>query len=108
MPLYEYSCGGCGHHDTLLEKISAAKTKKCPACGKAKSFKRQLSAAAFHLKGSGWYATDFKDQPKKKASKETTESKPDKETPKSKDNTASKSETKSDKSSTESKTPKTD
>lgn len=62
--MYEYACANCGHGDTLLEKFSAAKRKKCPACGTTRAFERQVSAAAFHLKGSGWYATDFRDGPK--------------------------------------------
>ncbi len=60
MPLYEYQCAVCGHEDTLLEKLTASRTKKCPSCGKARSFKRLVSAAGFQLKGQGWYQTDFR------------------------------------------------
>ena len=59
MPIYEYRCGKCGHEQEFLQKISERPIAKCPACGSAK-FQKQLSAAGFQLKGSGWYATDFK------------------------------------------------
>lgn len=65
MPIYEYRCTSCGNSASELEKIGAARVKKCPACGK-RTFSRLVSAAAFHLKGGGWYATDFKDSGKKK------------------------------------------
>ncbi len=52
-----------------MDSINSARVKKCPQCGK-RSFERLISAAAFHLKGGGWYATDFKDQPKKKSKEE--------------------------------------
>ena len=66
MPLYEYCCSSCNHSDTLLEQSNSAKRKKCPACGKRMGFERLISAPAFHLKGNGWYATDFRDGPKSK------------------------------------------
>ena len=50
----------------MLEKVGAPANKKCPTCGKARAFKRQLSAPSFHLKGTGWYATDFRDNGKAK------------------------------------------
>ena len=62
--MYEYQCSSCGHLDTLLERVGAAASRKCPACGKARSFKKLLSAPSFHLKGTGWYATDFRDNGK--------------------------------------------
>ena len=61
MPFYEYCCSSCKHQDTILESFSAARTKKCPNCNK-RSFTRLISAAAFHLKGDGWYVTDFRDK----------------------------------------------
>jgi len=64
MPIYEYRCAACGHQDDHLQKISEAPLTKCPACGK-KKYQKQLTAAGFQLKGSGWYATDFKSAPKK-------------------------------------------
>ena len=64
MPIYEYRCGACGHQEEHLQKVSEKPLSKCPACGK-KSYKKQLTAAGFQLKGSGWYATDFKTTGKK-------------------------------------------
>ena len=59
MPIYAYKCGSCGHAKDVLQKISDAPLTDCPACG-ASSFTKQLTAAGFQLKGSGWYATDFR------------------------------------------------
>ncbi len=59
MPIYEYRCGDCGHQKDHLQKLSDAPIAACPACGSA-AYAKQLSAAGFQLKGSGWYATDFK------------------------------------------------
>ena len=59
MPIYAYKCGSCGHAKDVLQKISDAPLTDCPSCGKA-TFSKQLTAAGFQLKGSGWYATDFK------------------------------------------------
>ena len=59
MPIYEYRCAKCGFQDEYLQKVSEPPLKVCPSCGKAK-FEKLLSAPGFHLKGSGWYATDFK------------------------------------------------
>jgi putative FmdB family regulatory protein len=59
MPIYAYKCGSCGHAKDVLQKISDAPLTDCPECGKA-TFSKQLTAAGFQLKGSGWYATDFK------------------------------------------------
>ena len=68
MPIYEYRCRECGHQDEHLQKVSDRPLSKCPACGK-KTYKKLLSAAGFQLKGSGWYATDFKSAGKKPAEK---------------------------------------
>ena len=68
MPIYEYRCSECGHQEEHLQKISEKSLSKCPACGK-KAYKKLLSAAGFQLKGSGWYATDFKTTSKKPAEK---------------------------------------
>jgi putative FmdB family regulatory protein len=68
MPIYEYRCGECGHQDEHLQKLTEKQLSKCPACGK-KAYKKMLSAAGFQLKGSGWYATDFKTAGKKPAEK---------------------------------------
>ncbi len=59
MPIYEYRCNSCGALKDVLQKISDAPLTTCPVCGK-ETFSKQLSAAGFQLKGSGWYATDFK------------------------------------------------
>jgi len=59
MPIYAYKCESCGHAKDVLQKISDAPLTDCPACGAA-AFKKQLTAAGFQLKGSGWYATDFR------------------------------------------------
>lgn len=59
MPIYAYKCESCGFAKDTLQKISDAPLVDCPACG-APAFKKQLTAAGFQLKGSGWYATDFK------------------------------------------------
>ncbi len=59
MPIYAYKCESCGLSKDVLQKMSDAPLSDCPACGKA-TFKKQLTAAGFQLKGTGWYATDFK------------------------------------------------
>jgi putative FmdB family regulatory protein len=66
VPIYEYRCEACGHQDEHLQKVSDAPLATCPSCGKP-SYRKQLSAAGFQLKGSGWYATDFKSTGKKPA-----------------------------------------
>jgi putative FmdB family regulatory protein len=73
MPIYEYRCESCGHQEDHLQKVSEKPLAVCPACGK-RAYKKMLSAAGFQLKGSGWYATDFKTAGKKPAEK-TTEAK---------------------------------
>ena len=59
MPIYAYRCASCGHSRDVLQKISDPQLTTCPACG-AEQFQKQVTAAGFQLKGSGWYATDFK------------------------------------------------
>ncbi len=59
MPIYAYKCGSCGHAKDVLQKISDDPLTQCPSCGQD-TFSKQLTAAGFQLKGSGWYATDFK------------------------------------------------
>jgi len=59
MPIYAYKCESCGHRQDVLQKISDPVLSTCPACG-ASSFVKQVTAAGFQLKGSGWYATDFR------------------------------------------------
>ena len=62
MPIYAYKCESCGHARDVLQKMSDAPLTECPACGAA-TFRKQLTAAGFQLKGSGWYATDFRNGP---------------------------------------------
>jgi len=78
MPIYEYRCTECGHQTEVLQKISEPPLTVCTACGKP-SFTKLLSAAGFQLKGSGWYATDFKGASRKPESKPDAkaDSKPD-------------------------------
>ncbi|MCW5234164.1 FmdB family zinc ribbon protein [Verminephrobacter eiseniae] len=59
MPIYAYRCGSCGHAKDVLQKLSDQPLTRCPACG-AEAFAKQLTAAGFQLKGSGWYVTDFR------------------------------------------------
>ena len=68
MPIYEYRCSGCGHQQEYIQKVNDPQHTQCPACGK-ETFSKMLSAAGFQLKGSGWYATDFKGSGSKPASK---------------------------------------
>ena len=71
MPIYEYECGDCGERREFIQKFSDSPKRKCPECGALK-LKRLMSAAAFHLKGSGWYVTDFRDKGKKKGDDKST------------------------------------
>jgi putative FmdB family regulatory protein len=66
VPIYEYRCLECGFQDEYLQKVTEPQLTVCPACGK-ETFKKLLSAAGFQLKGSGWYATDFKNSGAKPA-----------------------------------------
>ena len=69
MPIYEYRCNACGHKLESLQRLSDAPLVTCPACGKD-ALAKQLSAAGFQLKGSGWYATDFKNSGSKPPAKD--------------------------------------
>jgi putative FmdB family regulatory protein len=59
MPIYAYKCDSCGHAQDVLQKISDAPLTDCPACGQP-TLRKQVTAAGFQLKGSGWYVTDFR------------------------------------------------
>ncbi|KGP64396.1 hypothetical protein EP47_11525 [Legionella norrlandica] len=72
MPIYEYQCTSCHHHFDLMQKITDEPVKQCPKCYE-NSVVKLVSAAGFQLKGTGWYATDFKN--KGGTAKEPTESK---------------------------------
>lgn len=73
MPIYEYCCSDCGERKDFLQKVSDAPIKTCPACG-SESYAKALTAAGFQLKGSGWYATDFKSNSSAKAPTTSTNS----------------------------------
>lgn len=81
MPIYQYQCTDCGHQLEALQKMSDPKLTDCPTCA-TPTLRKQLTAAAFKLKGTGWYETDFKNSgkkpeaktEKKKASSDTTNS----------------------------------
>lgn len=94
MPIYEYRCTECGHEAEVLQKFSDPALTTCTACGKP-GFTKLVSAAGFQLKGSGWYATDFKSPAKKAEAK--SESKPDaKNDTKSEAKTETKTDTKTE------------
>ena len=59
MPIYAYRCASCGHAKDVLQKVSDPPLTLCPACG-AEAMRKQVTAAGFQLKGSGWYVTDFR------------------------------------------------
>ncbi|MGH8671156.1 MAG: FmdB family zinc ribbon protein [Burkholderiales bacterium] len=72
MPIYEYRCSGCGFGQEILQKLSDKPLRVCPKCRRRK-LSKSVTAAGFHLKGTGWYQTDFKTsgkQPKKEPAKE--------------------------------------
>ncbi|MDR3492747.1 MAG: zinc ribbon domain-containing protein [Gammaproteobacteria bacterium] len=71
MPIYEYQCTVCGHKLDSLQKVNEAPLTDCPECGKP-GLQKLISASSFQLKGTGWYATDFKTKPE--AKRETTHS----------------------------------
>jgi len=75
MPIYAYRCAACGHARDVLQKISDPLLTVCPACG-AEAFQKQVTAAGFQLKGSGWYVTDFRGGDASKAGSAKTESAP--------------------------------
>lgn len=100
MPIYEYRCSSCGHEQEVLQKLSDLPLTKCPACGKS-TLRKLVSAAGFHLKGSGWYATDFKGSSKPKEgsqeAQDKSESKKDKQDAQPKEQPAAKEEAKTKK-----------
>lgn len=59
MPIYAYRCSACGHAQDVLQKMSDAPLSVCPECGQS-TYTKQVTAAGFQLKGSGWYVTDFR------------------------------------------------
>jgi len=113
MPLYEYHCEACGRRFEKIVKFSDPPLETCPTCGRG-PVRKLMSSPAFHLKGTGWYATDYakKDQassgktdssqdgPAAKDGKEGKEGKDSKDSKDSKDKAETKSDATSDKSST--------
>jgi putative FmdB family regulatory protein len=101
MPIYQYQCSECSHSMEALQKMSDEPLKDCPNCNKP-GLKKQVTAAAFRLKGGGWYETDFKTGNKKQladsdsSSKSTPESsaKSSDAKPKAETSTATSSKTK--------------
>ena len=66
MPIYAYRCSSCNFEQDVMQKMADAPLTTCPSCH-AEAFAKQLTAPGFHLKGNGWYATDFKGGAKPKA-----------------------------------------
>src|SRR2546423_14635784 len=102
MPIYEYRCSSCGNEHEVLQKISEPLLTTCPTCRKD-TLTKLVSAAGFQLKGSGWYATDFKNSTKPAAK---TEAKPEENADRKADAksvAASASETKSSETKTDAK-----
>jgi len=98
VPIYEYQCDDCAHHMEKLQRMSEDKLVDCPQCGQP-TLKRLVSAAAFRLKGSGWYETDFKKDNKRNladsAGKDKSDKKPSAGNGKKPEKTASEASTSS-------------
>jgi putative FmdB family regulatory protein len=94
MPIYEYRCSLCGAEQEVLQKVSEPPLTQCPSCGKP-GLQKRLTAAGFQLKGSGWYATDFKGGGSKKPEEKKTEKTETKTDTKTDTKPDSKTETKS-------------
>lgn len=79
MPIYAYKCESCGHQQDVLQKLSDPVLSTCPSCGQS-TFAKQITAAGFQLKGSGWYQTDFRNgsggKPGEKVGEKGAEAKP--------------------------------
>lgn len=77
MPIYAYRCETCGHAEDVLQKMSDPQLTVCPSCGQS-TYRKQVTAAGFQLKGSGWYVTDFRNGAKSEPAKKdaSTDSKP--------------------------------
>ena len=84
MPIYEYRCDSCEHELEKIQKMSEDMLVDCPECGQP-ALKRLVSAAAFRLKGSGWYETDFKQNNKRNLADDSSKDKSDKKSSKSDD-----------------------
>ena len=95
MPIYQYRCGLCGQEQEVLQKVSEPPLTECPSCGKP-GMQKLLTAAGFHLKGSGWYATDFKGGAKKADDNKKPAEKPAEKSAETKTEPKPKTETKSE------------
>jgi putative FmdB family regulatory protein len=78
MPIYEYRCGACGFQKEFIQRITDAPLTDCPECG-ARALNKLVTAAGFQLKGTGWYATDFRNKSAKQPAKK--DERADKSTP---------------------------
>ncbi len=76
MPIYEYECHACGEEHEILQQITAGALRKCPSCGALK-LHRKVSLSAFHLKGQGWYVTDYAANGKNKEAEKAEKKKED-------------------------------
>ncbi len=103
MPIYEYECRACGDELEIIQKMSEGPLRKCPSCSALK-LRRKISRSAFHLKGDGWYATDYAKNGKDKGKEADKESSSKSET-KSETKSDSKSSDKSSAGKSESKKP---
>lgn len=74
MPIYEYECSACGNHEEIIQNFSDKPLTKCPEC--SGKMNKLISQSAFHLKGSGWYVTDYADNKKPSAPSDKEKSKP--------------------------------
>ena len=95
MPIYEYRCQACGHQEEFLQRVNEPPFTECPVCHKP-TFQKLLSAAGFQLKGSGWYATDFKNKSSQPAEKKTDDKSESKSDAKPEKKTEPKTESKSE------------
>ena len=95
MPIYEYRCQACGHQEEFLQRVNEPPLTECPVCRKP-TFQKLLSAAGFQLKGSGWYATDFKNKSSKPAEKKGDDKSESKSDAKPEKKTDTKTESKSE------------
>ena len=95
MPIYEYRCSACGQEHEALQKVTEPPLTECPSCGRP-GLQKLLTAAGFHLKGSGWYATDFKGEAKKPEEKKPADTKTDSKTAKTDSKTDTKASPKSE------------
>lgn len=80
MPIYEYKCEKCGHQLEVLQSISDQPLSVCPVCQEP-SLNKLISSANFHLKGTGWYVTDFRDKDKKPANQANQPNQPNQSNP---------------------------